>query len=50
MSSAKAFPEGLKWIECEHGIGGKNSPVRYIPKQDPVQDALEKTKGPPTSS
>eukprot|EP00804_Cyclotella_cryptica_P007310 CCRYP_002540-RA/>CCRYP_002540-RA protein AED:0.40 eAED:0.74 QI:0/0/0/1/1/1/3/0/281 len=44
MSSVKAFPEGLKWIECERGIGGKNSPVRYIPEQDPVQDALEKTK------
>eukprot|EP00804_Cyclotella_cryptica_P007465 CCRYP_002661-RA/>CCRYP_002661-RA protein AED:0.40 eAED:1.00 QI:0/-1/0/1/-1/1/1/0/374 len=44
MSSVKAFPEGLKWVECERGIGGKNSPVRYIPEQDPVQDALEKTK------
>jgi hypothetical protein len=40
----KAFPKGLKWIECERGIGGKNSPVRYIPEQDPVQDALEKSK------
>jgi hypothetical protein len=44
MSSAKAFPEGLKWIECERGVGGKNSPIRYIPEQDPVQDALEKAK------
>ena len=44
MSSAKAFPEGLKWIECERGVGGKNSPIRYIPEQDPVQDALEKSK------
>eukprot|EP00804_Cyclotella_cryptica_P025660 CCRYP_002870-RA/>CCRYP_002870-RA protein AED:0.36 eAED:0.36 QI:0/-1/0/1/-1/1/1/0/123 len=44
MSSVKAFPEGLKWIECKRGIGGKNSPVRYISEQDPVQDALEKTK------
>eukprot|EP00804_Cyclotella_cryptica_P003240 CCRYP_010480-RA/>CCRYP_010480-RA protein AED:0.47 eAED:0.47 QI:78/1/0.5/1/0/0/2/0/85 len=44
MSSVKAFPKGLKWIECERGIGGKNSPERYIPEQDPVQDALEKTK------
>eukprot|EP00804_Cyclotella_cryptica_P010728 CCRYP_005515-RA/>CCRYP_005515-RA protein AED:0.48 eAED:1.00 QI:0/-1/0/1/-1/1/1/0/321 len=43
MSSVKAFPEGLKLIECERGIGGKNSPVHYIPEQDPVQDALEKT-------
>eukprot|EP00804_Cyclotella_cryptica_P000734 CCRYP_001007-RA/>CCRYP_001007-RA protein AED:0.46 eAED:0.46 QI:154/1/0.5/1/0/0/2/0/56 len=44
MSSVKAFPEGLKWIECERGVGGKNSPVRYIPEQDPVQDALKKSK------
>ena len=44
MSSAKAFPEGLKWIECERGVGGKNSSICYIPEQDPVQDALEKSK------
>eukprot|EP00804_Cyclotella_cryptica_P024682 CCRYP_001682-RA/>CCRYP_001682-RA protein AED:0.40 eAED:0.83 QI:0/0/0/1/1/1/2/0/439 len=44
MSSVKAFPEGLKWIECERGIGGKNSPCATFPEQDPVQDALEKTK------
>ena len=44
MSSAKAFPEELKWIECKQGVGGKNSPIRYIPEQDPVQDALEKSK------
>ena len=44
MSSMKAFPKGLKWIECECGIGGKNSPVCYIPEQDPMQDALEKNK------
>eukprot|EP00804_Cyclotella_cryptica_P013103 CCRYP_002373-RA/>CCRYP_002373-RA protein AED:0.42 eAED:1.00 QI:0/-1/0/1/-1/1/1/0/309 len=44
MSSVKAFPEGLKWVECESGVGGKNSPIRYIPEQDPVQDALEKAK------
>ena len=44
MSSAKAFPEGLKWIECELGVGGKNAPIRYIPEQDPVQDALKKSK------
>ena len=29
-------------LECEHGIGGKNSPICYIPKKDPVQEALEK--------
>eukprot|EP00804_Cyclotella_cryptica_P007807 CCRYP_001401-RA/>CCRYP_001401-RA protein AED:0.43 eAED:1.00 QI:0/0/0/1/0/0.5/2/0/261 len=44
MTSVKAFPKGLKWIECERGMGGKNSPVRYIPEQDPVQDALGKNK------
>eukprot|EP00804_Cyclotella_cryptica_P006199 CCRYP_015282-RA/>CCRYP_015282-RA protein AED:0.37 eAED:0.37 QI:0/-1/0/1/-1/1/1/0/77 len=44
MTSVKAFPKGLKWIECEHGVGGKNSPVHYIPEQDLVQDALEKNK------
>eukprot|EP00804_Cyclotella_cryptica_P019333 CCRYP_006197-RA/>CCRYP_006197-RA protein AED:0.33 eAED:0.81 QI:0/0/0/1/1/1/2/0/425 len=44
MSSVKAFPEGLKWVECERGVGGKNSPIRYIPEQDPVQDALTKDK------
>ena len=42
MSSVKAVSKGLKWIECECGVGGKNSPVGYIPKQDPIQDALEK--------
>eukprot|EP00804_Cyclotella_cryptica_P018265 CCRYP_005976-RA/>CCRYP_005976-RA protein AED:0.46 eAED:0.82 QI:0/0/0/1/0.5/0.33/3/0/385 len=35
MSSVKAIPEGLKWVECERGVGGKNSPIRYIPEQDP---------------
>ena len=44
MSSAKDFPKRLTWIECEHDIGGKKSPICYIPEQDPVQDALEKTK------
>ena len=44
MSSVKAIPEGLKWVECERGVGGKNSPIRYIPEQDPVQDALTKDK------
>ena len=29
-------------VECKHGVGGKNSPIRYIPEQDPVQDTLEK--------
>jgi hypothetical protein len=44
MSSAKAFPKGLKGIECKRGVSGKNSPIHYIPEQDPVQDALEKSK------
>jgi hypothetical protein len=35
---------GLGWSECEQGIGGKNSPIRYIPEKDSVQEALEKTK------
>ena len=44
MSSAKLNPKGLKVVECKHHVGGKNAPIRYIPEQDPVQDALEKTK------
>ena len=44
MSSAKSNPEGLKVVECERSVGGKNAPIWYIPEQDPVQDALDKTK------
>ena len=44
MSSAKSNPEGLKVVECKCGVGGKNALIRYIPEQDPVQDALEKSK------
>ena len=44
MLPAKSNPKGLKVVECECGVGGKNAPIRYIPEQDPVQDALEKTK------
>ena len=44
MSFVKAVPEGLKWINCKCSIGGNNSPVHYITKQDPMQDALEKSK------
>jgi hypothetical protein len=36
-------PKGLKLSECKRGVGGKNSPIRYIPEKDPVQEALEKT-------
>ena len=44
MSFAKSVPKGLKWFEGKHGIGGKNSPMRYIPEKHPMQDALEKSK------
>ena len=44
MSFAKSVPEGLKLLECKRGIGGKNSPIRYIPKKNLVQEPLEKTK------
>ena len=33
MSSVMLVPEGLKWLENEHGVGGKNSPIHYIPEQ-----------------
>ncbi len=48
MLLSKAVPEGLKSVECEHGIGGKNSPIRYIPEKDFIQEALE-TKHQPMS-
>jgi hypothetical protein len=41
MSLSKAVPERLKTVKCGHGIGGKNSPIRHIPKQDPIQDSLK---------
>ena len=44
MSFMKSVPKGLKLSECERGVGGKNSPIRYIPEKDPVQEALEKSK------
>ena len=44
MSSVKSNPEGLKVVECERGVGGKNAPILYIPELDPIQDALNKTK------
>lgn len=44
MSFAKTVPKGLKWIECKRGILGKNFLMRYIPEQDPMQEALEKNK------
>ena len=50
MSFVKSVPEGLKLSECERGVGGKNSPIRYIPESDPIQEALEKKKKVNTSS
>ena len=41
MSLSKADPEGLKNVEWEHDVGGKNSPICYIPEQDFIQEALE---------
>ncbi len=31
-------------VECKCNMVRKNSPICYIPKQDPVQDAHEKIK------
>jgi hypothetical protein len=44
MSFAKSVPKGLKLLECEHGVGGTNSPIHYIPEKDPVHEVLEKSK------
>jgi hypothetical protein len=44
MSFTKSVPKGLKLLECEQGIGGKNSPICYIPEKDNIQEALEKNK------
>ena len=44
MSFTKSVPEELKLSECKRGVGGKNSPIRYIPEKDPVQETLKKTK------
>ena len=44
MSFTKSVPKGLKLSECKQGVGGKNSPIRYIPEKDLVQEALEKNK------
>ena len=37
-----SFYQQSMTIKC--GVGGKNSPIRYIPEKDPVQEALEKNK------
>ena len=44
MSFAKFVPERLNLSECKHGIGGKNSPIGYVPEKDPIQEALKKNK------
>ena len=46
MSFTKSEPEGIKLSEseCKRGFGCKNSPIHYIPKKDPVQEALKKNK------
>ncbi len=41
MLLSKAVPEGLKSVECELGIEGKNSLICYIPEQDPIQEGLK---------
>ena len=48
VSFMKAVPKGLKLIECEHGVGGQNSPVSYILIL--CRMPLSKPKIPPTSS
>ena len=45
MLPSKAISEGLKSVECKHGIGGKNSPIPYIPKQVPIQFELTLPSG-----
>jgi hypothetical protein len=44
MSFTKSVPKGPKLSECKRGVEGPNSPIHYIPKKDPVQEALEKNK------
>ena len=44
MSCAKSVSKGLKLLGCEWSIEGKNSPIFYIPKKDPVQEALNRNK------
>lgn len=42
--SSKSVHKSLNLMEFERGIGGKNSPICYIPEWDPIQEALEKKK------
>lgn len=41
MFFMKSVPKGLKYLECECGIEGINSPIHSIPEQD-LQDTLKK--------
>ena len=41
MSSEKVAPTRLKHQECKCGQGGKKAPIRYVPEEDPVQEALD---------
>ena len=43
LSFTKSVPDGLKLSECERGVGGKNLPICYIPKVDPVQEKKKTT-------
>eukprot|EP00804_Cyclotella_cryptica_P008270 CCRYP_020402-RA/>CCRYP_020402-RA protein AED:0.46 eAED:0.51 QI:0/-1/0/1/-1/1/1/0/141 len=43
MSSVKAIPEGLSGWSANVALE-EELPIRYIPEQDPVQDALAKDK------
>eukprot|EP00804_Cyclotella_cryptica_P022964 CCRYP_014978-RA/>CCRYP_014978-RA protein AED:0.49 eAED:0.49 QI:25/1/1/1/0/0/2/45/50 len=48
MSSVKAFAEGLKWVECEHGVRGKNSPILIFLSRMPCRMPSQRTKRSPT--
>ena len=40
MSFEKVAPAGLKHQECENGRSGEKALIKYVPEQDPVQEAL----------
>ena len=42
MFFTKSVLEGLKYLECDSGIGGKNYRTHYIPQKDPIKDTFEK--------
>ena len=44
ISFTKVVPDGLKWIECEHGIGGKNSLWTIFPSRILCRMSLRKIK------